>query len=421
MKNILRLFFLASIVLFVYSAYTLYFHKEKAIAYEKAEANMLAQNSEEKKDRIEKIEITDGATYGNLMSTAGVDYATQTKIYDAAAPIYDLVKVRVGKSFQLVYDKDSDQLKELIYAIDTEQELHVRRNEVKAETASSTEPVITWIATLEDIQYEVRIKTSGGTVTSSMYQAALDNKIDERAIIELANAFQWEIDFAMDPRQGDTFKFVYEERYLNGDYVMPGKVLAGEYINEGVKHSLYYFEETKDNVGYFDADGNSAQKMFLKAPVEFRYISSGYTTGNRVVMEIGLSGPHRAIDYAAAMGTPIRSVGDGKVTFAARSREGYGNLIKIRHNGTYSTNYAHLSKFAVKSGQVVKQGEVIGYVGSTGYSTGPHLHYEMVKDGVKIDPQKEVLPPGKAIAAENVERFKQEKEKYEKMMITINN
>lgn len=421
MKYLLRLFLLASFALFAYSAYTLYFHKEKASAYEKAEATMLTNQENVKKDREEKIEVTDGATYGNLMSGAGVDYATQTAIYEAALPVYDLVKVRVGKFLRLVYDKDTNQLKELIYAVDSEQELHVRLDASTGEVASSTAVTTNWKASLEDIPYEVRIKTSGGTVTSSMYQAALDNKIDERAIIELANAFQWEIDFAMDPRVNDTFKFVYEERYLNGEYVMPGKVLAGEYINEGVKHSLYYFEETKDNIGYFDTDGNSAQKMFLKAPVEFRYISSGYTTGNRVVMEIGLSGPHRAIDYAAALGTPIRSVGDGKVTFAARSREGYGNLIKIRHNGTYSTNYAHLSKFAVKSGQTVKQGEVIGYVGSTGYSTGPHLHYEMVKNGTKIDPQKEVLPPGKAIASENQERFKQEKEKYEKMFTTINN
>ena len=197
---------------------------------------------------------------------------------------------------------------------------------------------------------------------------------------------------------------------------MPGKVLAGQYVNEGENHELYYFEETKDNIGYFDAEGNSAQKMFLKAPVEFRYISSGYTTGNRVVMEIGLSGQHRAVDYAAAMGTPIRAVGDGKVTSAGWSRAGYGNLISIRHNGTYSTNYAHLSKFAVKAGHSVKQGEVIGYVGSTGYSTGPHLHYEMVKNGTKIDPLKEVLPPGKAIAEENRARFLEEKKKLEVLL-----
>jgi murein DD-endopeptidase MepM/ murein hydrolase activator NlpD len=146
------------------------------------------------------------------------------------------------------------------------------------------------------------------------------------------------------------------------------------------------------------------QKIFLKAPVAFKYISSGYTTGNRVIMEYGLSGPHLAIDYAAPIGTPIRTVGDGTVIFAGW-KNGYGYFTSVRHNGTYTTNYAHQSKIAVRVGQKVKQGETIGYVGSTGYSTGPHLHFEMVKNGVKINSLKEVLPPGEAIKEENQARF----------------
>ena len=246
-----------------------------------------------------------------------------------------------------------------------------------------------------------------------MYQAALDNNIDIRAIIELANAFQWTIDFAMDPRTGDTFKFIYEERFLDGEYVMPGQILAGYYINAGKKFSIYYFEESEDNKGFFDENGNSVQKMFLKAPVAFKYISSGYTTGKRIIMEFGLSGPHRAIDYAAPLGTPIRTVGDGTVTFAGWNSHGYGNFTSIRHNGTYSTNYAHQSKIIVRAGQKVKQGEVIGYVGSTGYSTGPHVHFEMVKNGVKINPLKEILPPGKPIKNENRDRFFETIKKYQ--------
>jgi len=231
-----------------------------------------------------------------------------------------------------------------------------------------------WMAERKDIPYEVRERTARGTVESSMYQAALDNDVDIRAIIELANAFQWSIDFAMDPRVGDTFEFVYEERYLDGEYVMPGQVFAGKYVNAGEELALYYFEESEENKGFFDKDGNSVQKMFLKAPVEFRYISSGFTTGQRYVEAFNVSTGHKAIDYAASLGTPIRAVGDGVVTFAGWTSVGYGILTKIRHNGTYSTNYAHQSKFAVKAGQRVKQGRVIGYVGSTGFSTGPHLH-----------------------------------------------
>jgi len=363
----------------------------------------------EKQDRVEKIEIIEDSTYGSLMSDAGINYSTTQAIYEASQDVYDLVKIRLGRFLELVYDKDTDEFKELKYQIDSEEELHVRKTKKEdSKNASSTEEISDeweWVAERIDIPYEIRVKTSEGIVESSMYQAALDHDIDERAIIELANAFQWSIDFAMDPRKGDTFKFIYEERYLNGEYVMPGKILAGKYINAGEEYYVYYFEEDEDNIGYFDEDGNSVQKMFLKSPVEFKYISSGYTTGTRVVMEIGLVGPHMAIDYAAACGTPIRAVGNGTVTSAGWNSGGYGNLTKIRHNGTYSTNYAHQSKIIVKYGQKVEQGQTIGYVGTTGYSTGCHLHFEMVKNGVKIDPLKEVLPPGKPIKDENKERF----------------
>ncbi|PLX27111.1 hypothetical protein C0583_04755 [Candidatus Parcubacteria bacterium] len=365
---------------------------------------------EESKDRVESYEILEGSTFAETMTDqASTTYSEAMAIYNASVDVYDLVKVRVGRTIDLVYDKDTDELKELQYQIDSEEKLFV----TLTQNASSTRE---WLARREDIPYKVRERVARGTVETSMYEAALENDIDIRAIIELANAFQWSVDFAMDPRVGDTFEFLYEERYLDGEYVMPGQVFAGKYVNNGTELYVYYFEESEENKGFFDENGNSVQKMFLKAPVEFRYISSGYTTGNRVVMEIGLSGPHRAIDYAAALGTPIRTVGDGVVTHAGWSSAGYGYLTKVRHNGTYSTNYAHQSKIAVSVGQRVKQGEVIGYVGSTGYSTGPHLHYEMVKNGVKINPQNEILPPGDPIKEENLDRYFELKTQYDEKL-----
>lgn len=361
----------------------------------------------EKKDRVEKVEITDGSTYGNLMKEAGIDYGEAMEIYNAAAKddIYDLVKIRVGRFLELVYDKDTDLFCELRYKVDTEDELFVRKIDGK------------WKAEKKAIEYDVRIKVAKGTIKSSLYQAALDADVDIRAVIELANAFQWSVDFAMDPRVGDTFKFIYEERYLDGKYIMPGKVLAGVYVNAGQTISVYYFEESKDNVGFFDADGNSVQKMFLKAPVAFKYISSGFTTGPRYVSKFHTFTPsHMAIDYAAALGTPIRAVGDGVVTSAGWNSHGYGNFLKIRHNSTYSTHYAHCSKFAVRVGERVKQGQVVAYVGTTGFSTGPHLHFEMVKNGVKINPLLEILPPGKPIKEENKSRFMDMVKKYNEMM-----
>lgn len=359
-------------------------------------------------DRIEKIEISDGATYGVLMASTSLAYADYMAVYEVAAPVYDLVKIRVGRILELVFDKKTDEFKELKYKIDSEDELHVRNGKYYRKEGADG-----WQAEIEPIPYELKIKTAAGTVESSMYQAALDNDIDIRAIIELADAFQWTIDFAMDPRVGDTFRFIYEERFLDGKYEMPGRILAGRYVNDNKPYDVYYFEEDEDNKGYFDSDGNSVQKMFLKAPVAFRYISSGFTTGLRYVEAFNVATGHRAIDYAAPQGTPIRSVGDGTVVSAGWNRSGYGNLTSIRHNGTYSTNYAHQSKIIVKRGQKVKQGEVIGYVGSTGFSTGPHLHFEMLKNGAKVNPLREILPPGQAIADGNKARFFEEIKKWQ--------
>jgi murein DD-endopeptidase MepM/ murein hydrolase activator NlpD len=350
-------------------------------------------------DRREMIEIKDGSSFGELMTQIGIDPATANEIYQSALDKCDLAKIRSGHFLELTFDKTSDQLKELIYKIDSENELVIS---YKPDNPNDTTQ--TCAAEVRPINYEVKIVTKEGEVKTSMYEAALESNIDERAIIALADTFQWSIDFAMDPRVGDKFKFIYEERYLNGEYQMPGKILAGQYINEGQKYETYYFEEDEDNVGYFDADGNSVQKMFLKAPVAFKYISSGFTTGARYIEAFNISTGHRAIDYAAAYGTPIRAVGDGTVIMATYNGS-YGNMVKIRHNGTYQTNYGHMSKFAVKKGEKVKQGDIIGYIGSTGLSTGPHLHFEMEKNGVKINPLQEILPPGQAIKEENRERF----------------
>ncbi len=346
--------------------------------------------------RKELVTIEPGDTYGVLMSRLELGPGVSTKIYEAAKPVYDLAQIRAGYNLEFIYGYKDNLLKEIKYKIDTEDELVI--------TATSTENGLEFSAVVQPIPYETKIVVKGGEVATCMYDAAKENNIDERAIIALADVFQWSIDFAMDPRVGDTFRFIYEEKYLAGEYIRPGKVLAGKYINAGEAYYTYYFEENEENIGYFDENGASVQKLFLKAPVAFKYISSGFTTGLRYIKAFNVSTGHRAIDYAAPSGTPVRSVGDGTVTFSGWDGS-YGYRVGIRHNGTYSTNYAHLSKIAVKRGAKVKQGDIIGYVGSTGFSTGPHLHYEMIKNGVKINPLTEVLPPGQELKPENKDRF----------------
>ncbi len=364
-------------------------------------------------ERVEVVEILSGSTFGALLNNNGISASLSNELYNVARQHYDLARIREGREISLVFDLQTDKLKSLTYQIDNYNELVVSRDiEVVDEEEYS---LGVWKAEKRAIPYIKVIKTKEASIENNLYLSALDAGIDERAIIELANAFQWTLDFSMDTKVGDSFKFVYEENYLDGEFVMPGRIFAAKYINAGREYRVYYFEESEDNKGYFDEDGNSVQKMFLRAPVEFKYISSGFTTGLRYIKAFNVSTGHRAIDYAAPTGTPIRAVGDGTITRASWNGP-YGNFISIRHNGTYTTNYAHLSRYAVKSGQRVKQGDIIGYVGSTGFSTGPHLHYEMVKNGVKINPLTEILPPGEPILEENKERFASEMERLNKLI-----
>lgn len=356
---------------------------KSAVGQEAArEAPEAAQAPQGPQKTVERVEITPKATFGVLMEDAGVSGADTAAIYEASKGVYDLAAIRAGKTLDLVYDpteSGTGTFRELVYALNDEEELHVRK-EGEA-----------WTAVLETIAYELKIKTVEGTIESSLYAAALGQGIDERAVIAMGDVFQWTIDFAQDVRVGDTFKFIYEERYREGTYVMPGHVLAAEYVNDGTVYRGYRFIDAAGDEGYYDEKGTSLRKMFLKAPLSFKYITSGFTTGRRYVAAFNTSTGHRAIDYAAKAGTPIRATADGTVVSAGWNGP-YGNFVSIRHNATYTTNYAHQSKLAVRRGQKVEQGQIIGYVGSTGFSTGPHLHYEMVKNGTKINPLRETFP-----------------------------
>ncbi|MBT4209789.1 MAG: M23 family metallopeptidase [Candidatus Komeilibacteria bacterium] len=355
---------------------------------------------EEPRDREEVVLIETDMTFSTISEEVGIGGTLMMNILAVSEEIYNLVKIRVGREIKFYFDKDTDEFIRLIYPIDTEEELFVEYNEEGELFAERRE-----------IEYQLKIKTAEGVIESSLYQSALDQNIDERAIIDLADVFAWTVDFGMGIRVGDTYKFIFEERYRNGEYQMPGEILAAKFVNDGKTIEGYYFSEGLDEdgdllEGYYHPSGESVQKIFLKNPVSFKYISSGFTTGRRYVEAFNVSTGHRAIDYAAAAGTPIRSVGDGTVTFAGWNSQGYGYLTKIRHNSVFSTNYAHQSRMAVSYGQKVTQGQIIGYVGSTGFSTGPHLHFEMVKNGTKINPLTVDIPSDESIAEDKMEEFK---------------
>lgn len=253
---------------------------------------------------------------------------------------------------------------------------------------------------------EQRVLMQSGEIRSSLFAATDAAGLPDPVALQIADIFASDIDFHRDLRQGDRFSVVYEMGYSNGEPVKVGRVLAVEFINQGKAYRAVYFETSKKSGGYYAPDGKSLRKAFLRSPLEFSRISSGFAA-NRYHPVLKEWRAHRGIDYAAPAGTRIRATADGIVAFAGR-QGGYGNLIILGHPGKYSTAYGHLSGFAkgLRRGRRVIQGEIIGYVGMTGLATGPHLHYEFRVGGAQVDPLKVALPVAEPIAPRLVPAFK---------------
>ena len=243
-----------------------------------------------------------------------------------------------------------------------------------------------------------------GKILKSLYKTAIDLGIQANVIIEFARIYGFQVDFQRDIRKGDNFQIMYEVfEDDEGKIFETGNVIFADLILRNQKNTFYYFDK-KNSVGHYDKNGKSVKKALMKTPINGARLSSSF--GMRKHPIDGFNKMHRGTDFAAPLGTPIMASGDGKV-IRAKWCGGGGNCIKIKHNSTYSTVYAHMSKFAVgiKNGVRVKQGQIIGYVGSTGKSTGPHLHYEVIKNGKKINSQKLKLPSGKILAGKDRELF----------------
>ena len=243
-----------------------------------------------------------------------------------------------------------------------------------------------------------------GKILKSLYKTAIDLGIQANVIIEFARIYGFQVDFQRDIRKGDSFQIMYEVfEDDEGKIFETGNVIFADLILRNQKNTLYYFDK-KNSAGHYDKNGKSVKKALMKTPINGARLSSSF--GMRKHPIDGYNKLHKGTDFAAPLGTPIMASGDGKI-IRAKWCGGGGNCIKIKHNSTYSTVYAHMSKFAfgIKSGVRVKQGQIIGYVGSTGKSTGPHLHYEVIKNGKKINSQKLKLPSGKILAGKDRELF----------------
>lgn len=238
---------------------------------------------------------------------------------------------------------------------------------------------------------EIRESFAHGIINTNFWNAGTASGLTDGQIIELANIFGWDIDFALDIRAGDSFHVIFEQKYVDGDYVGPGNILAAEFINQKDSFQAIQFTDKE----YYTPDGKSMRKAFLRAPVNFKYISSSFKR-NRFHPVQKRWKAHRGIDYAAKTGTPVVAAGNGKVTQSTYNKYN-GNYVFIQHGNGIETKYLHFSKRAVKKGQRVKQGQLIGNVGATGLAAGPHLHYEFLLNGVHRNPRTVKLPDAKPI------------------------
>ncbi|MEW8506912.1 MAG: peptidoglycan DD-metalloendopeptidase family protein [Candidatus Thiodiazotropha sp.] len=252
---------------------------------------------------------------------------------------------------------------------------------------------------------EVRTNQVSGTIENSFYIAAKEAGLSEQLIMKMAGIFGWDIDFALEIRSGDRFSVIFEEDYLDGEKLRDGAILGAEFINRGRSYRALLYTDDSGRSDYYSPDGRSMRKAFLRAPVDFRRISSRFTR-ERYHPVLGKKRPHRGVDYAAKTGTPIKAAGDGKIIHRGK-KGGYGKTVIIKHGQTYTTLYAHLSRYnkKAKRGSKVKQGQTIGYVGKTGLATGPHLHYEFRVNGVYRNPLTVKLPAAKPIAKKYREDF----------------
>ena len=243
------------------------------------------------------------------------------------------------------------------------------------------------------------------SIDSSLFVASQRAGLPDNLTMRLAQIFQWDIDFVLDIRPGDEFFVLFEELYFEGEFVGYGDILAAEFVNQGRRYQAVQYQTQSGRKDYFTPDGISMRKAFLRAPVEFSKISSRFNM-RRLHPVRKTVRPHRGIDYAAPIGTPILAAGDGRINTATRNRAN-GRYIIINHGQQFVTKYLHLSKFArgIKAGNRVKQGQVIGYVGATGLVTGPHLHYEFLVNGVHMNPRTVALPKAKSIAKGELRQF----------------
>ena len=349
---------------------------------------------------IDSLNVVEGQVQkneflANILQKEGVSYNTVNYIDRNCRKVFDVRKIKVGNKYVFLTTRDSiPTAKYWIYEID-------RTNYAVFQL---TDSIAAWRGEKEVI---TTVEHVGVEIKSSLWNAMAEAGCDASLILELSDIYAWTIDF-FGIQPGDSCKAIFEKKYIVGDTVPYGigNVIASYFKNKGEGKYAFSFEQN-GRKEYFDENGDNLRKAFLKAPLNYRRISSTFSNG-RMHPVYHVVRPHHGVDYAAPAGTPVQSIGDGTVIAKGWDKKGGGNYVKIKHNSTYTTTYMHLKGFAkgIAQGVKVKQGQTIGYVGSTGASTGPHLDFRLQKNGTYIDPLKFKSPSAEPVKKENMERYK---------------
>jgi murein DD-endopeptidase MepM/ murein hydrolase activator NlpD len=341
--------------------------------------------------RVTEVSVKKGDTLGNIFDNLGIGSSTMHAVLEQDLAGAELQKIYPGQKLTFVTDEQG--LKQIRYPHSASETFVINKNADDISVDLIQRP------------REVRNNYATATINGSLYMSAQNANIDPEIVMELAEVFAYDIDFYLDIKRGDSFKVMYEEFYVDGEKVGNGDILAAEFINGGKKYQVVRYTDADGKSQFYTPDGLSLRKAFLRSPVEYARISSHFNLSRKhpILHKIRA---HKGTDYAAARGTPIRAAGDGKVVKRGW-QGGYGNTVEIQHNSKYRTLYAHMNGFAkgLNVGSKVEQGQIIGYVGSTGLASGPHLHYEFKVDGVQKDSVKLDLPMADPLPAAEKKTF----------------
>ena len=406
--NLKKIIFLLSIIIVITAIALVYYlitnEKPTPVPVEPPPPKILYGINVDSLNVIEGI-VKKDQNLSDILSGYGVDFATIDALAKQVRHVFDVRKIRFGNHYSIFSDKaPGRKARYFIYEISPVDYVVFDLGDALKSTRGQKE-------------VKLSIDTAVGVISSSLWNAMIDNHNDPNLANELSEIYAWSIDF-FGIQKGDSYKVIYESLFVDGKRIGIGKILAASFNYYGSDYYAFYF--VQDFKGdYFDEKSNSLRRAFLKAPLKFKRISSNFSY-SRMHPVLKYRRPHLGVDYAADVGTPVVSIGDGTVISADWSGGG-GRTVKVRHNGTYSTTYMHLSKYGdgVRGGARVRQGQVIGYVGSSGLSTGPHLDFRFYKNGQPIDPLKVESPPAEPVKSQNLQKYILERDKWQRLLQRI--